>query len=71
MTESEVKKAFRIAYDFVESHQNPEFSKEYFSGVVGEIVDHCNNNKDNVLLECLMSGVYLYLSRAAKEGKQK
>ena len=71
MTEDEVKKAFRVAYDFVRSHQHPQHSGEYFRITVDEIMVALNQNKGNILLENLMTGVYMYLEKVAMEENKK
>lgn len=66
MDEAAIKQAFRVAYDFVVSHRHPEFTGEYFTGVLDEYRAIRESGQYNVLLECLLMGIYEYLERAAK-----
>ena len=67
MTESDRKNAFRIAYDFMGRHQPVEFTGEYFTNALDDIRKLRANNKDNVLLEHLLIGIYEYFVRISKE----
>ena len=65
MDEEAIKQAFRIAYDFVISHQHPRFTGEYFMGILEEYRVIRESGRYNVLLECLLMGIYEYLGREA------
>lgn len=67
MTESDRKNAFRIAYDFMERHLPVKFTGEYFADALDDIRKLRANNKDNVLLEHLLVGIYEYFVRISKE----
>lgn len=69
MDEPEIKRAFRVAYDFVVSHQHPQFTGEYFAGILDEYREIRKSGDRNVLLECLLMGIYEYLGWKAKDGK--
>lgn len=66
ISDNEKKVAFRIAYDAVTAHGDPEFTKEYFSGVCIEFDKLIQENKENRLLPRLLSGVYDFLTDEAK-----
>ena len=67
-----IKRAFRIAYDFVLSHQHPAFDADYFVGVLAEFDQIRAENQGNVLLDCLLMGIYDYLEKEAKRtGERK
>ena len=61
------KQAFRIAYEFVEKHQHPQFTADYFMDVLNEFKEIRDANRYNLLLDCLLMGVYEYLAKEAKE----
>lgn len=67
MDEATIKRSFRTAYDFVISHQHPQHTSEYFTSVLDDFKKIRSSGKSNILLECLLVGVYEYLEREAKE----
>ena len=67
MDEMTIKQSFRIAYEFVMKHQHPQFNVEYFMGVLEEMKKIHQSDIYNVLLECLLMGIYEYLAKQAKE----
>lgn len=67
MDEIMIKQAFRIAYDIVMKHQHPEFNVDYFMGVLEEFKEIRAANRDNLLLNCLLMGIYEYLAKEAKD----
>ena len=71
MDEKMRKHAFRVVYDFVESHQHPQDTHEYFDGVLHDIQKMRSDNPGNELLDCLMIGVYEYLMREAKKEAER
>lgn len=71
MDEITIRQSFRIAYDFVMSHQHPEFTAEYFMNVLEEYKKIHESDRYNILLECLLMGIYEYLAKQAKEESGK
>ena len=71
MNEMMIKQAFRIAYDIVMKHQHPEFNVDYFMKVLDEFKEIRAANRDNLLLDCLLMGIYEYLAKEAKEEARK
>ena len=67
MDEMTIKQSFRIAYEFVMKHQHSQFNVEYFMGVLEEMKKIHQSDRYNVLLECLLMGIYEYLAKQAKE----
>ena len=71
MDDKKIKQAFRVAYDFVDKHRDPKFSTDYFSGILAEFNELRAATGENMLLDCLLTGVYEYLAKVAKEGSEK
>lgn len=63
----EKKTAFRLAYNALNAHPNPEYTSEYFRRVCGEFGEISAGAKGNRLLPFLLSAIYDYLTMEAKE----
>lgn len=71
MDEIKIKQTFRILYNFVMHHQHPQFTVEYFGDVLDEMKELHSADRYNILLECLLAGVYDYLAKQAKKEKEE
>ncbi len=70
MTGSDIKAAFRDAYNLVVS-ENPESTVEYFSGLIKRMQSIMSAQPNNVLLPYLMGAIYEYLDLMSKKGEPK
>jgi len=55
------KTAFRVAFDFLEKHDPPEYTEEYWTGLAADVMEVSGANMDNALCQRLLTAVVLYL----------
>lgn len=61
------KTAFRVAFDFLQSHWPPENTEEYWLKACDDIRYASYDNTTNELCQELLSAVLVYMSNSSKQ----
>ena len=60
------KTAFRVAFDFLEKHDPPEYTDEYWTKLANDVREVSGVNMNNALCQKLLTAVVLYLDDKQK-----
>lgn len=69
LQEQQRKKAFRVAFEFLESHMPPRNTEEYWTRTCADIGRIADENHDNQLCQELLIAVITYLESEVGELK--